>query len=96
MGLVALLFYYCFLNLNKHFIVKKFGKKTFEDGSYYEGNFYRDMYDGKGFFIHCEKNSELRRIENGTWRRGEMMTGIVTTYDKNGQIEKRVSFMRIL
>tara|TARA_B100000900_G_scaffold221932_1_gene188407 strand:- start:1195 stop:1359 length:165 start_codon:yes stop_codon:yes gene_type:complete len=53
------------------------------------------MYDGKGFFLHCEENTELRKIENGTWKSGEMMKGIVTTYDRNGQVDKRVSFVRI-
>jgi hypothetical protein len=74
----------------------KFGTKTFADGSYYSGEFYRDSYDGKGLFLYRSGNGHTTRIESGTWRRGEMMTGVVTTYGEHGQIEKRVQFVRIL
>ena len=73
----------------KHGKAHGFGKKVFCDGSTYEGGFSRDQYEGTGTFVHrsmIKGDHFMFKRERGKWKKGEMINGFTTLYEKDGSV----------
>ena len=80
----------------KHGKAHGYGKKIFHNGSIYTGQFYRDVYHGYGYFLHVGEDGSNSRAYKGTWQRGEFVDGEVTLWGKNGKVDKKYNFVRLV